>query len=211
MPPELNEPDTEELLELVAQGDDHARQQLLLLHRKRLRQMIDVRLDARLAARFDASDVVQETLQEAAQKLPRYLAERPLPFYPWLRQIGWKRLERMFQQHLAAQRRSVDREQSLTMTLSGRSLGHLSQRLLCRGASASDIVASREQHQRVRETLEQLAAGDREVLVLRFLEQLSPPEIAAVMGIQEGTVRVRQLRALQRLRKLLGDLGEKRP
>jgi RNA polymerase sigma-70 factor, ECF subfamily len=211
MPLELNEPDTEELLERVAQGDDEALQQLLLLHRTRLRQMIDVRLDARLAARFDASDVVQETLKEALQKLPRYLVERPLPFYPWLRQIGWKRLERLFQQHLAAQRRSIDREQALTMTLSGRSLGHLSQRLLYRGASPSEIVVGREQQQRVRETLEQLPAGDREVLVLRFLEHLSPPEIAAVMGIPAGAVRVRQLRALQRLRKLLGDLGGNLP
>jgi DNA-directed RNA polymerase specialized sigma24 family protein len=41
--------------------------------------------------------------------------------------------------------------------------------------------------------------------VLRHLEQLSTREIASVMGITESAVKMRQLRALQRLRGLLND------
>ena len=60
--------------------------------------------------------------------------------------------------------------------------------------------------------LAQLAEHDREVLVLRHLEQLSTPEIAAVLGISEGAVYTRHLRALERLRHLLGDdLAEQQP
>ena len=44
-----------------------------------------------------------------------------------------------------------------------------------------------------------------DVLVLRHLEQLATPEIAAVLGITEGAVYTRHLRALERLRALLGD------
>jgi RNA polymerase sigma-70 factor (ECF subfamily) len=46
------------------------------------------------------------------------------------------------------------------------------------------------------------------VLVLRHLEQLSVAETAAVLEISEGTVKTRHVRALQRLRELLDDLGE---
>jgi RNA polymerase sigma-70 factor (ECF subfamily) len=52
-----------------------------------------------------------------------------------------------------------------------------------------------------------LAENDREILALRHLEQLSVREIAAVLGISEGAVKVRHVRALKRLRDLLaGDL-----
>jgi RNA polymerase sigma-70 factor (ECF subfamily) len=53
--------------------------------------------------------------------------------------------------------------------------------------------------------LAQLPAHDREVLVLRHLEQLSTPEIAAILGISEGAFYTRHVRALERLRALLGD------
>jgi RNA polymerase sigma-70 factor (ECF subfamily) len=46
---------------------------------------------------------------------------------------------------------------------------------------------------------------DREVLVLRHLEQLPTAAAAAVLGIGEGAFKSRHLRALQRLRALLGD------
>src|SRR5262249_61746073 len=84
--------DTEHLLERVAAGDSAARDQLLQRHRRRLGRMVAVRFDPRLAARVDPSDVVQETLAEAAANLDRYLRERPLPFYPWLRQLAQRRV-----------------------------------------------------------------------------------------------------------------------
>jgi len=40
---------------------------------------------------------------------------------------------------------------------------------------------------------------------MRYLEQLSTREIAAVLGLTEGAVKVRHLRALERLRGVLGD------
>ena len=48
-----------------------------------------------------------------------------------------------------------------------------------------------------------LSPNDREVLVMRNLEQMPAVEIAALLGVKEGTVRVRHLRALERLRALL--------
>ena len=76
---------TDLLITEAAAGNVVAREQLLAVHRDRLRRMVDVRMDRRLAARLDASDVVQESLAEATRQLDGYLRRRELPFYPWLR------------------------------------------------------------------------------------------------------------------------------
>ena len=57
--------------------------------------------------------------------------------------------------------------------------------------------------QRVRLALSGLTEDDREVLVLRYLEQLPSQEIAAIMGTSEAAVNMRHMRALERMRKRL--------
>lgn len=53
--------------------------------------------------------------------------------------------------------------------------------------------------------LAQLPPKDRAVLVLRFWEDRSVAETAEVMKLSAGAVRNRSMRALERLRGLLGD------
>jgi RNA polymerase sigma-70 factor (ECF subfamily) len=205
------QPDTEQLLARAAQGDQAALGQVLERHRPRLRHMIALRLDRRLQARLDPSDVLQETLAEAARRLADYARLRPLPFYPWLRQIAWERLVQLHRRHVRAGKRSVRREQA-DLPLSDESALALADRLVSRGSSPSDRLRHSEQRRRVQAILGQLAASDREILVLRYLEHLSTPELAAVLGLTPAGVKTRQLRALQRLRDLLGeDIAEDMP
>jgi RNA polymerase sigma-70 factor (ECF subfamily) len=199
------DPDTEQLLERAGRGDGGARQQLLERHRGRLRQMIAVRLDRRLAARVDPSDVVQEALAEADRKLAGYLERRPLPFYPWLRELAWERLAKLHQHHLQTRKRSVTREEQPLPGLPEESALELARRLVAPGTSPSHRAVREELRGRVRDALARLGERDREVLVLRYLEQLSTAETAAVLGVTEGAVKTRHLRALGRLRGLLGD------
>ena len=199
-------PDTEQLLEMAERGEDDAREKLLTRHRGRLRQMIAVRLDRRVAARIDPSDVVQEALAEAADKLPGYLRDRPLAFYPWLRRLAWERLVKLHQYHLHAQRRSTLRE---VPAFPDESAMELMQRLSTSGTSPSRHFARKELKARMSAAMASLPERDREVLVMRYLEQLTNPEIAAALGVSEGAVKARHLRAITRIRKLLGeDLGE---
>jgi RNA polymerase sigma-70 factor (ECF subfamily) len=204
--------DTERLIGLAQGGDPDAREQLLARHRARLRQMIAVRLDRRLFARLDPSDVVQEALIDAYLKLPDYLRSQPLPFYPWLRQIAWDRLVELHRRHLHLQKRSVLRETGQGLPLPDDSALQLADRLLGRGSSPSARAQRDEQRERVQAALARLTPRDREVLAMRYLEQLAMAEIAAVLGITEGAVKVRHLRALQRFHELLdANPPEERP
>jgi RNA polymerase sigma-70 factor (ECF subfamily) len=195
--------DTEHLLRRAAEGDEAARDQLLERHRRRLRRMVAVRFDPRLAARVDPSDVVQETLAEAAAQLHRYLHERPLPFYPWLRRMAERRLIELHRRHVQARRRTVTREVAAG-GLPDHSALALAERLVGRPSSPSARLHRQERRERVRAALAALPEADREVLVLRILEGLPTRETAAVLEISEVAVRSRQVRALERLKALLG-------
>jgi RNA polymerase sigma-70 factor (ECF subfamily) len=196
-----------ELLRAAECGDGDAGQQLLARHRGRLRQMVAVYLDRRLTARVDPSDVVQEALADAAGRLAAFLRERPLPFYPWLRQFAWQRLLQLHRHHIGAQRRSVDREVPLDIALPDQSADALAERLIASGTSPSRRMIRDEQRWRVQDALARLAPRDRELLVMRHLEEMSALEIAAILSISAGAVRVRLLRALTRLRSLLIEGG----
>jgi RNA polymerase sigma-70 factor (ECF subfamily) len=195
--------ETEILLERVARGDAIARQQLFARHHDRLRRMVALRLDRRLAARVDPSDIVQESLAEAHQRLSDYVRDRPLPFYAWLRQFAWERVAKEYERHVKAQRRSVTRE--APPPLPDESVGQLAQRLIASATSPSRHRLRAELRDRVRAALSCLNPHDREMLVLRYLEGLSNAEAAAVLGLAENTAGMRHLRALERLRALLGD------
>jgi RNA polymerase sigma-70 factor (ECF subfamily) len=205
------DPDTDELLQRVAEGDARARERLLDRHRQRLRQMIALRLDRRLWARIDPSDVLQETLTEAAQKLSDYVRRRPLPFYPWLHRLASERLLQVHRRHLQAQKRSVKREERRPPPLSTESVQELAERLAARGSSPSASLHRREVAARVQTALAQLAERDRELLVLLYLERMPTRDTAAVLDLSEGAVKMRHLRALERLRTFLDDLAENTP
>lgn len=194
--------DTDELLRRLEDGEIGAVDSLLKRHRDRLRRMVAVRMDARLAARVDPSDVVQETLTEAARRMPDYIRQRPLPFYPWLRRLARDHLAELQRRHVQAHRRSVEREEPAP--LPDHSALELADRLFARHSNPSARLQRRERRERVHAALAALSERDREVLVLRHLEQLETAEIAAVLGVSENVVYTRHLRALRRLRELLG-------
>ena len=195
--------DTDALLASAARGEPDARGQLLARHRQRLARMVACRLDRRLAARVDPSDVVQEVLAEADRKLECYLAERPLPFYPWLRSLAWEHLATLHRRHVRAQKRSVKREEPGVLALPEESAADLAARLVTSATSPTQAALREELRQRMRRALEALSERDREVLVLRHLEELSVAQTAEVLGVSAGAVKVRHLRALERVRAVL--------
>jgi RNA polymerase sigma-70 factor (ECF subfamily) len=199
----IDNPEIEDLLNPAAAGDEIALRQLLDRHREPLRRMVAVRLDRRLSARLDPSDVVQEALADATRKLQEYARNRPLPFYPWLRRLAAERLALAHRRHIKVTGRSVCLEHVGTFDPFGGSSGLLIDRLAASGTSPTANLRLDELRQRVRRALDALGEGERDVLILRYLEDLSFVDVATVLGITENAAKVRHFRALDRMRKLM--------
>ena len=201
-----NDSVTEQLLRRARSNETSAVDELLDLHRKRLRKMVAVRIDPRLTARVDPSDVVQETLLEASRRLSEYLGQsRRMPFYPWLRGIAMNRLVDIHRQHVRAKKRSVKREGPRNLALPDKSAVELAKRLMAPGTSPSGQMEKKENRERVKRALARLNSDAREVLVLQYLEELSSGEISAIKGISERAVRQRHADALEQLGALLNE------
>ena len=140
--------------------------------------------------------------QTRQQRLDDYLRDRPIPFFGWLRQIAGERVIDTHRRHVLSQRRSINREMR-TPELSEESAGRLGRRLTSNDTSPSNRLIRKERHEQVMAALTELSPRDREVLVMRHLEQLATAEIADALGLSEGAVESRLLRALIRLRSRL--------
>jgi RNA polymerase sigma-70 factor (ECF subfamily) len=73
---------------------------------------------------------------------------------------------------------------------------------------AEDALAARERVSQVKAALLILPEGQRKVVELAFLEGLGYGEIAARLGVAEGTVKTRISRARSMLRRLLQGVDE---
>ncbi len=200
--PRTNEKDTESLLTAAAEGNSTAWQTLLEQHRERLRRMVDLRLDSRVSSRLDASDVVQDTLLDASRKLAAYARERPLPFYPWLHRLAAEQVAQAHRRHLRSEGRSVGREER-TFAWPDDSARLLVDHLVARDSTPGHALVREERRQQVHAALGRLTPPDREILVMRYLEDLTFPEIAAILGIGEGAAKMRHLRAIERIRSVM--------
>jgi RNA polymerase sigma-70 factor (ECF subfamily) len=198
----------EAMLEQAARGDLGVVSGLLGAHRDRLRRVIAARLDHRLTSRLDPSDVVQETLAEAARRLPDYLRDRPMPFYAWLIRLAADRLARTHRDHVVSSVRGIGREERID----GRSQDEATPPPWADRLTATDTTPGRRLVREERRLLlagaiERMDEADREILGLRYLDRLAFDEIAAVLGIGLSAAKMRHLRAVERLRRLLEELG----
>ena len=198
---------TELLLDRIAGGDTAAVDLLLGRYRPRLRSLVSLRLDPRIAGRVDASDVVQDALAKASRRIMDYVRDRPLPFYPWLRRLAIDRIVEVHRAHIHARRRSVTCELAAEAPVSSNGRSTLVRELMSLGKSPSESARFHEEVARAHAAVEELSEADREVLVLRYLEQLTPGEAAAILGITANTFAQRHLRALRRVRAILADDG----
>jgi len=75
------------------------------------------------------------------------------------------------------------------------------------GAAASDQAAAIANKELLWRALAQLPAGQRAVLVLRYYEDLSEAQTAAVLGCSVGSVKTQASRALKKMRGIVGQQG----
>jgi RNA polymerase sigma factor (sigma-70 family) len=147
------------------------------------------RTAALLGAGDDAEDVVQEAFVKAFGKLRLFRGDSQ--FRPWLLAI------------VANETRNLQRSRRRRDTLASRvaARADIPDRS---GDLPADTALATERRMALVTALRALDDRDREVLVCRYLLDLSEAETAQTLGWRLGTVKSRTARALVKLRTRLG-------
>ena len=195
---------TEQLLDGIRDGKDGAADRLLERHRDPLRRMIEMRMDQKIKQRVDASDIVQEVMIEANRRLQKYLENPVMPFHLWIRQMARDRIIDAHRRHRGSEKRSVDREKSMVAAgAMDRSTMELAAQLCDAEMTPAEAATMRELQKRFQNAIEELDENDREIVVMRHVEQLTNQDVATALGLSEPAASMRYLRAIRRLRSLL--------
>lgn len=196
-------------LHRLREGGESAVAELFGRYRDKLQRMIALRLDSRIVGKVDEDDILQEAFLESARRIQDYLGQPAVPFFIWLRQITRQVLIDTHRRYMDARMRDVSREVSLEGGgTSDTSSSGLLARLADSLTSPSQCAVRAEAIAELRRALDRLEAIDREVLVLRHLEELSNQEIAQVLGIDKYAASKRYLRALERLKYAMSPTRE---
>jgi RNA polymerase sigma-70 factor (ECF subfamily) len=204
-----NDPPSEtvHLFERLRAGDRRALADLFQRHRERLRRMVELRIDPRLQGRIDASDVLQDGFLDLAKRVETYQNDPRLPVFLWLRLVVSDRLALVHRHHLGTRMRDATHEVSLYRDpLPQASSAALASMLVGRLTSPSNAAIRAERILRVQEAINSLDPLDREVVALRHFEQLTRAETAVVLGITEEAGAKRYIRALKKLKSILGSM-----
>lgn len=192
-------------------GREQAVAELFGRYRDKLQQMIAFRLDSRIAGKVDEDDILQDAFLEAVRRVQDYLDQPSVPFFVWLRQITKQVLIDTHRRYVDARMRDVNLEVSFQRgDAPGTSSSGLIAQLADSLTTPSQCAVRAEAISELRRALDQLEAIDREVLVLRHLEELSNHEVAQVLGIDKYAASKRYLRALGRLKDAMSRTGEGR-
>jgi RNA polymerase sigma factor (sigma-70 family) len=151
---------------------------------------------ARLARRLlgwpqDVDDVVQDVFLAAWKALPRFRGQSRVA--TWLTRITINKC------------RSHRRRQFLRLQWL---MSPVARQVVSGGASADQDVMDQEKSEQIRRVVRALPTRYREVVVLRYLEEMPVDSIGQVLGLARNTVEVRLHRARERLRLDLGGLLE---
>jgi RNA polymerase sigma-70 factor, ECF subfamily len=134
----------------------------------------------------DAEDLTQQVFLQAWRALSRY-QQKDTPFVAWLFAIAHNTIVSFYRRQKSVQ--SLDAEPFDWPD----------------EANVEGLAEVTLEHDRVRVAMLTLKPEHQQVLVMRFLEDLPFKEIAGALGKTEVNIRVMQHRALQELRRKLGQ------
>lgn len=188
-------PDRESLLlERIRQGDEGAFTQLVNEH---LPQVVNLAYRM-LGDRVEAEDVAQDAFLRLHRALPSFRGDCKIK--TWLYRV----VSRLVIDHI---RREQIRRRIFFFRRNEEDPDPVVD-FADPGASPSDLLLGMEARQRLLKAMGKLSARQRAVFVLRHQEGLPLREIADLLHLKEGTVKVHLHRAVQVIRREFSDEEE---
>jgi RNA polymerase sigma-70 factor (ECF subfamily) len=182
---QLADPDQRLDLELVRKAQDGEVEAFGQLYERHVQSVFRF-VYSHIDNHSDAEDLTEDVFLRVWRAIPKY-QEQGVPFIAFLIRIARNVIIDFYRS---------SRRENLNLPLDDIQIAGSKSGLdenLIQGQTTSEIRA----------LLANLKNEYRLVLVLRFINELSPDEIADVMGKSSGAVRVIQFRALAALRKLM--------
>ncbi|MCY2967753.1 MAG: sigma-70 family RNA polymerase sigma factor [Planctomycetota bacterium] len=206
--PALNDSQLDDLVNKVIHGDRNALALVFEHYRDRLRKIVSFRLDHRVASRVDVEDVLQESYLNAEQRLQHVWREANTGgLFVWLRLIVQQTIADVHRRHLTAQSRDASRDRPLDAPPGGMSsASSMASWLLGHMTSPSQAAVRKEVSAQLETALNTLSELDREILMLRHVEELSNVEASAILGLSEQGASARYVRALTRLQQIVARI-----
>ncbi|MCS7192324.1 MAG: sigma-70 family RNA polymerase sigma factor [Armatimonadetes bacterium] len=182
------------LLEQAKQGDYNAFVKLVEPHERRLYNLA-LRITG---SREDAEDVLQDTLLSALEHLKDFRGDAA--FGTWLYRIAMHNAFRLLRQR-RSDTISFEELTSERIEEEDEPLPH--PEFIAEWRDPAELAEQKELRRILDEAIQNLPESYRAVFLLRDVDGLSTKEVAEILGISEGNVKVRLLRARLKLREIL--------
>jgi RNA polymerase sigma factor (sigma-70 family) len=150
----------------------------------------------------NARELLTQTAKVLLEKAPEFdLTQSPRPFFMRIASNIIKQMieerGKSFQRHISVDStRDIEREGEFT---------DLWERLAISGRPGNDPAKTTVGELWVAETLSHLSESDRKLIEMSVINTMSGEEIAEILGINHGAVRVRISRAMEKLRKAVAS------
>ena len=179
-----------ELIQRAKNGDRDAYDELFANAAERLQLFIRIRLGQGLRQKEQSLDLLQETYLAAHQAFDRFEDRGDGGFVRWLCRIAENRIRDRADYHGAARRLPPAELERVSQVLDG---------LRTRTLGPATKAERADQRERLAAAMAQSPRDEREVLLLRFFQDLSVDAIADQMGTSPSSVRRLLGRATLRL------------
>ena len=182
-----------QLVEEARAGDQLAFHRLVDQFQPEIYRMIYYRTRSQM----DAEDLTQDVFLKAYKHLARL--QTPRVFRSWLYRIAVNRVNDYFRKK---------RFRALFGNISVDDETFQETEEMAVAAQGPEQIERREFWQHVEKMLDILSHMEREVFLLRFLDQLSLKEITEALGKNESTIKTHLYRALNKIKIAFGDMQE---
>lgn len=184
-------------------------EEAFLKFRERLIKLAERTMNPVLSRRLSPEDVVQETMAAVSRDESSFMSNPELPLYFKFRTALLQTIAQQERRHLGAEKRDAYREVDLGVVLTEGST-HVAGWELIPDSATSPLsrMARQDRDAILHQAVARLNDNDQAILELRHEEGLGNGECAALLGIGEKAASLRYVRALQRLREILGEYSE---